>query len=186
MKYLGEISDPKDMVTKEYVDSHATSYEAGTAGLLAIGTDTVDRVWTAKILHDYMETINPTSTTWLQPTIVNNMVVINSGGYYKNGRNVYVQMQVTTQTDVSANTVTNILSGLPAPYGSLAVLQITIGNKMANYMAQVTTGGIIRIRSEAALGSGAVIHMTGVYTFDNSADASNLVDQGLVGSMVVA
>lgn len=186
MKYLGEIYDPKDMVTKEYVDSKVVTYETGSAILLALGTDTEYRVWTAKVLHDYMETTNPTSTTWLQPTIVNNMVVINSGGYYKSGRNVYVQMQATTQAEISANTVTNIMSEMPAPYGSLAVLQITIGNKMANYMAQITTGGILRIRSEAALGSGAVINMTGVYTIDNGADASNLVGQGLVGSMSIA
>lgn len=103
-------------------------------------------------------------TTWERATITNSTVTFSSGGHYVSGRHCYVQMQLTTAKAISANTVTNILSGMPAPTGSLAVLSISIGNKMENYMAQVTTGGVLRIRSAAAVSTGATVNITGVYT----------------------
>ena len=136
---------------------------AGTAALLSTGTDTTNRTWTAKILHDYIESGVPT-TSWSRASITDSTVTFSSGGHYTSGRHCYVQMQLSTAKTINANTVTNILSGMPAPTGSLAVLQISIGNKMENYMAQVTTGGVLRIRSAAALSSGATINITGVYT----------------------
>lgn len=38
-----------------------TTYSAGTAAILTAGTNTTNRVWSAKILHDYINSISPQS-----------------------------------------------------------------------------------------------------------------------------
>lgn len=42
-----------------------TTYSAGTAALINAGTDTANRVWQAKILHDYMEGLIPESDVFV-------------------------------------------------------------------------------------------------------------------------
>ena len=102
------------------------------------------------------------NTGWLAPSNLSS-VSLSSGGYYIEGKRVYVQMTLTTTAQIS-NTNNVTIGQLPAAAGSLAVLGITIGNKQANYSAQVTTGGVLRIKVEASIASGATINITGVYT----------------------
>lgn len=105
------------------------------------------------------------TTTWSKPTISSSNITITSGGYYKEGKHVYVQMQGATAKTLTANTVTTVATGLPSVSGApLAVLSITIGNKSDGYTAQVTTGGALRFRATASVASGQTYNITGVYT----------------------
>lgn len=137
---------------------------AGTAAILGTGTDTANRTWSAKILHDYIESGVPT-TTWTAPTAISSAITVVSGGYYTSGRHCYVQMRCTLTNALSANAGIWAASGMPLPVTGTPPLTIIV-NSRGGHACRVNTDGRLQIVADVDHGitAGTTIDIAGVYT----------------------
>lgn len=81
------------------------TYPSGTAALISAGTDTSDRVWSAKVLKDYIDSqrLNPLGRYTGSQTAyaANSMVSINNGIYVANTETSNTPVGVLTDRDGS-------------------------------------------------------------------------------------
>ena len=106
------------------------------------------------------------TTTWTAPTILNSSCTITNGGYYTEGKRVYIQMRLTLTANLAANAGINIFSDLPAPETVNAVPLAILANNRGGAGARVTSAGQLQIIADIAHGitAGQNIDISGVYT----------------------
>lgn len=112
------------------------------------------------------ELVPQTATEWTAPTILNSSATITNGGYYTEGKRVYIQMRLTLTANLAANAGINIFSGLPIPDTVTAVpLAILAGNR-GGAGARVTSAGQMQIIADIDHGitAGQSIDISGCYT----------------------
>ena len=128
-----------------------------------------------QIILDADEVVAPSSrtfipqsdtTTWTAPTILNSSCTITNGGYYTEGKRVYIQMRLTLTANLAANAGINIFSGLPVPDTVNAVPLAILANNRGGAGARVTNAGQIQIIANIDHGitAGQAIDMSGCYT----------------------
>lgn len=143
-----------------------------TAGIriVASAANHVDR-----IVLDADEVVAPSSrtfipqsdtTTWTAPTILNSSCTITNGGYYTEGKRVYIQMRLTLTANLAANAGINIFSGLPVPDTVNAMPLAILANNRGGAGARVTNAGQIQIIANIDHGitAGQAIDISGCYT----------------------
>lgn len=106
------------------------------------------------------------TTTWTAPTILNSACTISAGGYYTEGKRVYIQMRLTLTANLAANAGINIFSDLPAPDTVNAVPLAILANNRGGAGARVTSAGQLQIIADIDHGitAGQNIDLSGVYT----------------------
>ena len=112
------------------------------------------------------ELVPQEATTWKAPTILNSSCTITNGGYYTEGKRVYIQMRLTLTANLAANAGINIFSGLPVPDTVNAVPLAILANNRGGHGARVTNGGRLQIIADIDHGitAGQSIDICGVYT----------------------
>lgn len=112
------------------------------------------------------ELIPQTSTTWTAPTILNSSCTISGGGYYTEGKRVYIQMRLTLTANLADNAGINILSDLPVPDTVNAVPLSILANNRGGHGARITNAGQLQIIADIDHGitAGQNIDLSGVYT----------------------
>ena len=106
------------------------------------------------------------TTTWQTPTVMDTAITISSGGYYVEGKRVYVQMAFTLTEALAANTARQLASGMPPCVATpSAILNCVVYNR-GGHAVRVTSGGILQIISDYdhAITAGQSVVITGVYT----------------------
>ena len=106
------------------------------------------------------------TTTWEEPTILSSSCTITNGGYYTEGKRVYIQMRLTLTANLAANAGINIFSGLPVPDTVNAVPLAILANNRGGAGARVTSAGQLQIIADIDHGitAGQNIDISGVYT----------------------
>lgn len=128
-----------------------------------------------RIVLDADEVVAPSSrtyipqsdaTTWTAPTILNSSCTISGGGYYTEGKRVYIQMRLTLAANLAANAGINILSDLPVPDTVNAVPLSILANNRGGHGARITNAGQLQIIADIDHGitAGQNIDLSGVYT----------------------
>lgn len=110
------------------------------------------------------------AVTWTTPTVYSNRCTISSGGYYKDGQRVYVEMRLTNayaRTSTS-RTYTQYLTGFPAPLvGAIALvgLRSTSSTVTEGIIGYINSAGNFFILNgyNMALTSGDIYTITGSY-----------------------
>ena len=104
----------------------------------------------------------PTSESghWKQPSVVSSSCTIRNGGYYVEGKHVYVQLEIRVSSTLAANTNLDVLTGFPGPPFRILLPANTSG---AYGNADVSTGGAMRIRLSAQTGTSTSILIVGSY-----------------------
>lgn len=129
-------------------------------------------------LHDHTKIwVRRQSTTWTSwslmfdsapsftaPTMTSGRATRNSGGYYKVGKRVYVELSITSTTArASGSGVYGFASGFPVPLLANVPLLCSVGNK-AGAMATITSNGTMNISNQSiAIASNDVIIISGSY-----------------------
>lgn len=105
-------------------------------------------------------------TEWEEPTILNSSATITNGGYYTEGKRVYIQMRLTLTANLAANSGINIFSDLPAPDTVNAVPLSILANNRGGHGARITNAGQLQIIADIDHGitAGQSIDLSGVYT----------------------
>lgn len=80
------------------------------------------------------------TTTWTAPTVTGGLVTISGGGYYTEGKRVYVQLDVANVNAMTGNTLYTVASGFPAPsFGDSMSLACAVNGRPA--AASITNSG---------------------------------------------
>lgn len=104
------------------------------------------------------------TTTWTEPAVASNQATIQNGGYYTEGKHVYVQMEIKLTSALSADTtLSEFLTGFPLPSPTLGVLSIETSTGAYGW-AGVKTNGKLSIRLNKQVATTASIYITGSYT----------------------
>lgn len=103
-------------------------------------------------------------TTWTAPTIASNQATIQYGGYYTEGKRVYVQIEFTLASTLNADTtLSEFLTGFPQPALTVGVLSIETSTGAYGW-AGVKTNGKLSLRLNKQVANTASIYITGCYT----------------------
>lgn len=86
-------------------DYNNSTYSAGTASLLEEGTNTTNRIWSAKILHDYVEQKQDLLVSGTNIKTINNESLLGSG-------NISIGGGTSDVTDVQVNGTSVVTSGI--------------------------------------------------------------------------
>ena len=133
-----------------------------------INNSTAINIWADRLTYNGSNLIVPQTetTTWEEPTILNSACTISAGGYYTEGKRVYIQMRLTLTANLAANSGINIFSGLPVPDTVNAVPLSILANNRGGAGARVTSAGQMQIIADIDHGitAGQNIDLSGVYT----------------------
>lgn len=104
------------------------------------------------------------TTTWNAPTIANSSCSITSGGYFVEGKHVYIQLRITLTSSLAAGTALQIMSGLPAASPNYGVLNVIFSNNGGG-AAYVNTAGSLYIKTPDSVSASTStnIYITGHY-----------------------
>ena len=104
-------------------------------------------------------------TSWANNlSVVSNQATIRQGGYYSEGKHVYVQMQIRVSSSLAADTtLSEFITGFPTPKDTLVVLSIATGGGAYGF-ASITADGKMNIRLNKQTGTSTNIYITGSYT----------------------
>ena len=104
----------------------------------------------------------PTSESghWKTPSVVSSSCTIRNGGYYVEGKHVYVQLEIRVSSTLAANTNLDVLTGFPGPPFRILLPANTSG---AYGNADISAGGAMRIRLSAQTGTSTSILIVGSY-----------------------
>lgn len=110
-------------------------------------------------------TVQKTTTSWANDlSVVSNKATIREGGYYTEGKHVYVQMQIRVTSSLAADTtLSEFITGFPTPKDTLVVLSIATGGGAYGFAA-ITADGKMNIRLNKQTGTSTNIYITGSYT----------------------
>ena len=104
------------------------------------------------------------TTTFTAPTIVGSSCTLNYGGYYIEGKHVYIQMQLNLSAALSANTQIQLFSGLPNARTAAMPINAMFGtNQLA--VCYVDTSGRLFFRPlGASVTTSNSVNINGHYT----------------------
>lgn len=102
--------------------------------------------------------------SWTKPSVYSSRCTIGTGGYYRIGRRVYVEVTITPSAARNANTAYQYLSGLPAPSVERVPLAVSNSNNKGGYTAVITSsGGLSVINGSTGIASGESLVIGGTY-----------------------
>lgn len=113
-------------------------------------------------LPDFSSYQTPT-TSWTTPTVEASSCTIATGGYFTEGKHVYLQMRLNLSATLAAGTNLQICNSLPHPSPTNGVLCVGFGFRTGN--AFVNTSGDLYIRSpeDTSVTTTTNIYITGHY-----------------------
>lgn len=105
-------------------------------------------------------------TTWTAPTVSGSAATISSGGYYMEGKRVYVQMRCVLAAALNANTARTLFTGMPVPSSVDEVALSVLVRSRAGHACRITDTGDLQIVSDPdhSISANQNITITGVYT----------------------
>ena len=117
-------------------------------------------------LPTLLNLVPQTSTSWIEPTITSQSCTIVNGGYYVEGKRVYIQMRLTLASNLNADSGRNIMSDFPVPLDVNAVPLAVLANNRGGAGARITNGGVLQVIADIDHGitAGQNIDISGVYT----------------------
>ena len=128
-----------------------------TLASLTLGSETAITSWDGF-------TRQTATTTWTAPTVVSSQVTIQQGGYYTEGKHVYVQMEFKLASTLNADTtLSECLENFPLPALTVGVLSIETSTGAYGW-AGVKTNGKLSLRLNKQVTNTASIYVTGTYT----------------------
>jgi len=101
--------------------------------------------------------------TFTAPTMATARATLLSGGYYKVGKVVYVQMAMTIASARGANTMWSYASGFPTPAGTRVALSAYVNSKGTPYTACIDNGSLNLINGNTGTAIDDVVYITGQY-----------------------
>lgn len=109
-------------------------------------------------------TAQTATTTWTKPDIYNSNCTIEHGGYYREGKHVYVQVQLKLAATLAVSTERQIFSSMPAPAFNVALSVYAASRGGAG--ARIDSSGKFYLVSSSAqqLSTSNTIIITGHYT----------------------
>lgn len=103
------------------------------------------------------------STSWSIPSPYSSNCTISSGGYFTEGKHVYVQMRLTLAATLAADTNLQICENMPKPSPTNAVFNVAFGFAGGGN-AFVNTSGDLYLRSPgSSVSTSTNIYITGHY-----------------------
>ena len=101
--------------------------------------------------------------TFTSPTMATARATLTSGGYYKVGKLVYVQMAMTIASARGANTMWSYASGFPTPAGTRVALSAYVNSKGTPYTACIDNGSLNLINGNTGTAIDDIVYITGQY-----------------------